>query len=98
MGKVNQACSDASYLRIMAGTMVGLFFLSFFPFVGTIGTLGLWFLLLAIPTMTIRWFVKFGAIQSDDPDLQRGKRAIWVAVGIWALFLVILLAGVMLRK
>jgi hypothetical protein len=98
MGKVNQACSDASYLRIMAGTMVVFFFLSFLPLVGFVATFGHWFLLLAVPTMTIRWWVKFGAIQSDDPDLRRARGAIKVAVGIWAVFVIILLAGVMLRK
>jgi hypothetical protein len=90
MDQVNQACSDASYLRIMAGTMWGFWVLSLIPFVGVVGTLGMWFLLIAIPAMAIRWRVKFGAVWSDDPEFSRAKRVTVTAVGIWALFVLFL--------
>lgn len=89
MDKVNQACSDASYLRIMAGTMLTFFGLSFVPFLGIMGFLGLTFLVFAVPVMAIRWWVKFGAIRADDSDFGRAKRNTMVAAGIWALFLIL---------
>jgi hypothetical protein len=91
MSKLNQACSDASYLRIMAGTMVAFFFLSFLPLVGFVATLGHWFLLLAVPTMTIRWWVKFGSLTSEETDWHRAKRTVLISAAIWAAFLVLLL-------
>jgi hypothetical protein len=91
MSRLNQACSDASYLRIVAGMM--LFFLGLLlvsglgiPFVGAVGTFGMWFLLIAVPTMAIRWRARFGAIQSNDPDFHRAKRAMKIAVWIWIPF------------
>jgi len=96
MSRLNQACSDASYLRIVAGMMLfflGLLLVSGFgiPFVGTVGTFGMWFLLIAVPAMAIRWRSRFGSIQSDDSDFQNAKRAVKIAVWIWVPFFVLFL-------
>ena len=89
MEKVNQACSDASYLRIMAGGMLGFLGLSFVPLLGSVGSWGFAFLVFAVPVMAIRWWVKFGTIRADDSDFGRARRITLVAVGIWALFLIL---------
>jgi hypothetical protein len=93
LSKVNQACSDASYLRIMAGAMLPFFGLSFVPFLGVIGNWGLAFLVFAVPVMAIRWWVKFGAIKADDSGFRGAKRTTMVAVGIWFLFLIAWIVG-----
>ncbi len=86
MDRVNQGCSDASYLRIIAGMMLACFGLSFVPVLGNIAVLGLTFLVFAVPVMAIRWWVKFGAVRADDSEFCRAKRTTMVAVGIWAIF------------
>ena len=82
--RISQACSDASYLKVMAWSLVTFFFLMFVPFVGLAGAVGLWFLRTAIPVMVVRWWIKFGSIKTDDPDFARAKRAA-IIVGIVAM-------------
>jgi hypothetical protein len=89
MANVNQACSDASYLRIMAGTMPVFFGISLLPVVGTLGYWGLTFLVFAVPVMAIRWWIKFGSIKADESDFRRAKRTTLVATGIWVLGLIV---------
>jgi hypothetical protein len=99
--RVNQAYSDASYLKIMAGSAFTFFllrffslvFLKFFPIFGLVGTVGLWFLEVAIPVMTIRWWVLYGDIRIDDPGFARARRtALYVGVGV-AVFLFFIAIG-----
>ena len=73
-------------MRILAGLVIAFFALSFIPFLGIVGVFGYWFLLVAVPVMEVRWWVKFGTIRSDDPDFRRAKRAMLIAVGIWLFF------------
>jgi hypothetical protein len=73
--KVSQACSDASYLRVMAWAYVTFFLVLFIPFLGLAGIVGLWFLAIAIPVMVVRWWIKFGAIKTNDPDFTRARRS-----------------------
>ncbi len=81
-GRINQACSDASYLEIMCGVALTFFLIAFLPIFGMIGSWGLLFLELAIPVMAIRWWVKFSSIKSDDPEFIRARRtAMFVAIG-----------------
>jgi len=79
--RVNQACSDASYLMIMAGAIGAFFFVGMLPIVGGLGTLGFWFLATATPVMVGRWFVKFGKLTSIDADFVSARHAA-TAVGI----------------
>jgi len=82
--RISQACSDASYLKILAWALVTFFCQIFVPFLGLVGIVGLWFLRIAIPVMVVRWWIKFGSIKTDDPDFARAKRAA-IIVGIVAL-------------
>jgi predicted RNA-binding Zn-ribbon protein involved in translation (DUF1610 family) len=49
--KISQACSDASYLKIMAWGLLAAIGFLFVPFIGLAGAVGLWFLRFAIPVM-----------------------------------------------
>jgi hypothetical protein len=73
MARVNQACSDASFLRTMAIGILVFFGLIFLPFVGFLGMLGYYFLMFAVPFMTIRWWVKFRGIDSEESDFRRAR-------------------------
>jgi hypothetical protein len=74
MERVNQACSDASYLRI--ALVCGLVFLAmtFVPFMGLLGIVGYYFLLIAIPVWTIRWWVRFGRLKAEDGDFRKARK------------------------
>jgi len=97
MSKINQACSDASYLQIMAGTMLVFLLLAFLPLVGFVAIIGFYFLIFAVPIMTIRWWVKFGKLTSDDADWRRAKRTIVISIAIWWAFVVLAVARFFIR-
>ena len=78
MAKVNQACSDASFLRTMAFAFLAFIGIMFIPFMGLLGLAGYWFLMFAVPFMSIRWWIKFGAIRVDDRDLKRARTTVIV--------------------
>jgi Ca2+/Na+ antiporter len=98
--KVNQTCSDASYLRTAAFVMWVFLGLSFIPFIPLVG----WAFLLTfvvVLVMIIRWQVKFAGIKTNDPDYPRAKRnrnlasILWIAafVGLIVRQLVIEIIG-----
>ena len=72
--KISQACSDASYLKIMLGVLVPFTATIFFPFLGLAGLVGLVFIKYAVPVMAIRWWIKYGRIKSTDPDLKNARK------------------------
>jgi hypothetical protein len=78
MSKVNQACSDASFLRTMAISIFVFLGLIFVPFLTWLGMLGSYFLALAVPFMSVRWWVKFHSIRVDDRDFNRAKTTVIV--------------------
>jgi hypothetical protein len=78
MAKLNQACSDASYLRTAAISIFVFFGVMFIPFVSLLGLVGYYFLLIAVPVLAIRWWVKFGGIQADDSDFRRARGTVIV--------------------
>lgn len=85
--KVNQACSDASFLRIAAVTMwifLGLQVIPFIPLVGW-GFIATFFVVIVL---IIRWMVKFGGLQTNDKDFQQAKRSAILAVILWLAALV----------
>jgi hypothetical protein len=58
-----------------------------------VGTVGVWFLEVAIPVMTIRWWIMYGDIRIDDPGFARARRtALFVGVGV-AVFLFFIAIG-----
>jgi len=80
--RISQACSDASYLRIMAWALLTFFALIFVPLLNLLGVVGLWFLRLAIPFMVVRWWIKFARIQTPDLDFKGAKRSVMVVSAV----------------
>jgi hypothetical protein len=91
MGRVNQACSDASFLKIMAIGAPVAFGVGLIPFVSMLGVLSLTFLCFAVPAMTIRWWVKFSGIQSNESDFRRARG---IVIGISAVSAILVIVGV----
>jgi hypothetical protein len=73
MTRINQACSDASFLRTAAISVLAFVGILFIPFMGLLGIVGYYFLLVAVPFLAIRWWVRFGRIQADDSDFHRAR-------------------------
>ena len=78
MTKINQACSDASFLRTAAFSVLVFIGVMFIPFMGLLGVVGYYFLLVAVPFLAIRWWVKFGSLQTDDSDFRRARTTVIV--------------------
>jgi hypothetical protein len=90
--RVNRACSDGSFLKTMAVTMFIFLGLSFVPFLPLV-EYGFLFLLIAVPVMIIRWQVRFGGLETGDPDYRAAKRARNIAITLWFGALVVYLLG-----
>jgi hypothetical protein len=71
--RVSQACSDASYLKIMLGTLIAFSVILFVPFLGLVGLIGFVFIKYAVPVMIIRWWIRFGRLKTDDPDFRNAR-------------------------
>jgi hypothetical protein len=71
--KISQACSDASYIKIMLSVLIPFGVLIFFPFLGLAGLVGFVFLKYAVPVMTIRWWVKYGRLKTTDSDFSKAR-------------------------
>lgn len=81
-GRVNQACSDASYLKTAALVMWAFQLLSLIPFVPLVewGFLITFFVVLFL---LIRWHIKFSGIQTNDSDYRQARRSKNVALLLW---------------
>jgi hypothetical protein len=78
--RISQACSDASYLRIMLGILIPFGVTVFFPFLGLVCMVGFVFIKYALPVMIVRWWIKYGRIKTADPDFRNARKtAIWVS-------------------
>jgi hypothetical protein len=73
LSKINQACSDASFLRTAAMSLLVFLGVIFIPFMGLLGAAGYYFLLFAIPFLVIRWWLKFHSIRTEDSDFKRAR-------------------------
>lgn len=76
MAQINQACSDASFLRTAAISVLVFIGVMFIPFLGLLGIVGYYFLLLAVPFLAIRWWVKFHGIRTEDSDFRRARTTV----------------------
>jgi len=81
---VANACSEASFLKIMARAQVAFFVFSLIPLIGGFAGWGFLFLLIAVPVMLIRWWVKYRNLQTGDKDYEKAKRNTIIAAVIWS--------------
>jgi uncharacterized membrane protein YvbJ len=81
--KVNQAYSDASYLKTAAFTLWGVLAASMIPFVAFIFYASI-FIFFALIFLIIRWQLRFSDINTADPDYRKAKRSKNIALLLWA--------------
>jgi Ca2+/Na+ antiporter len=80
--KVNQACSDASFLKTAAILMWVFLGLSFIPFVPLVGW-GFLIVFVVVLVLLIRWHLKFSGLNTTDADYQQAKRSRTLALILW---------------
>jgi hypothetical protein len=80
--KVNQSCSDASYLRTAAIAMFVFLGLSFVPLIPIVYW-GFLVTFIVVIAMVIRWQVKFGKLKTDDPDYRQAGYRKNLALVLW---------------
>jgi hypothetical protein len=71
--RVSAAVSDASYLKIMAWSLLTFVVVMFIPLLGLVGVVGLVFVTYALPVMCARWWIKYGSIKTDDADFPNAR-------------------------
>lgn len=80
--KVNQACSDASFLRTAAGAMFIFMLISLVPFI-SFADWGFLMSFFFVAVMAVRWQVNFGGLVTNDPDYVKAKKSRNVAIILW---------------
>ena|SRR5258708_5811071 len=87
--RVQKACGDASSTNITATSMPVLFLLSFLPMVGIVFLVGNAATLVIVPYKLIQWRLRFGKLESADPDLDRARTALLIAAIVWGTMVVV---------
>lgn len=89
---VARACNDANYLKIMARSLIVFYLVSWVPFLGAVGWAFL-ILMIVIPALFIRWWIRYRALQTGDADFEGAKRQTVIAVIIWSAMFLLWLVG-----
>lgn len=86
---VNNAYNKASNLRILAGVLATSFLGRFIPFLGIFATILFFIILIGLPFLLIYWQIRFGGINTTDPDFKQARKYWFTSLGIWIIFLFI---------
>jgi hypothetical protein len=103
LAKVNQACSDASYMKSSALVIPVFFFVRYLPFFSMVGGIGFIGLSFAVPIWSLRWWSRYGKLVSTDEEFLKARknvRYIGIVVTCILVLLVLLpfVAGLLLRR
>ena len=92
LAKVNQACSDASYMRTVAFALPVFFLLRFVPFVPLLGAVGFVGISIGVPIWGVIWWIRYSAIEYDDAEFKKARRTVLIAtIAVAAVFLIFVL-------
>jgi hypothetical protein len=80
--KVNQACSDASFLKSSAIALYGLLLISLIPLLGLVFW-GFLVTLVIVLVLLIRWQIRTAGVVTNDPDFASAKRSWIIALVLW---------------
>jgi hypothetical protein len=90
LARVNQACSDASYMRSTALALPVFFLVRFVPFIAMAGTVGFIGVSIVVPVWAVRWWLKYGKVASTDAEFRKARGTVrWAGTLIFAIFLVL---------
>lgn len=89
MARINQACSDASYMKSTALALPAFFLIRFVPFISLVGTIGFWGLLVVVPVWAMIWSIRYRGVVSEDADFNKARRTVkWIGIIVAGLFIV----------
>jgi hypothetical protein len=89
MAKINQACSDASYMKSTALAIVAFFVLRLVPFLGLLGGIGFWGLLVGVPIWSLIWLSRYRRIETDDAEFLKARGTVkWIGIIVTAVLVV----------
>jgi hypothetical protein len=74
--KVNQACSDAKYMRSTAVAIPVFLLIRLVPFFGGVGVVGFYGLTVGVPVWALRWWIKFGKLASEDNEYVSARKSV----------------------
>ncbi len=95
LAKVNQACSDASYMRSTALTLPVFFGLRFVPFIALVGTIGFDGVTLITPFWALRWWLKYRGIDTDDSEFRSARKQVkWIGILMAGLLVMVVAANI----
>jgi hypothetical protein len=80
-----KAFAGAHGLVITSRTFPIFFGVSFLPFVGVLGVIGVLFLLLRVPYEGVRWYLRYWRLEDPHPDIRQARSWFIQAWGIWGL-------------
>ncbi len=81
MARINQALSDASYMRSTALALPVFLVLRFVPFIAMLGSIGFLVVSVAVPIWAARWWRKFSKIETDDAEFQKARKTVkWAGI------------------
>jgi hypothetical protein len=96
LAKVNQACSDASYMKSTAFAIPVFFVLRFLPFVSMLGLIGFVGLCAVLPFWALRWWLKYAKLASSDADFLKARTTVQIVSGVVTPILVMLVIAPLL--
>jgi hypothetical protein len=76
LAKINQGCSEASYMKSTALAIPVFFVLRFLPFMALLGLIGFVGLSFVIPFGALRWWFKYGRLTSTDADFLKARTTV----------------------
>src|SRR2546423_863558 len=74
--KVNQACSDASYMKTAAFAMWAFLGISLIPFVPLV-YYGFVITFVVVIVLVVRWQLRFSRLNTSDPDYAKARPEPW---------------------
>ena len=93
LAQVNQACSDAKFMKTMALAVPAFIVLRFVPFLGMLGLVGFYGLSFAVPIAALRWWVKFGKLDSADAEFRSARSTVLVSGIVVMVVLLVMVVG-----
>jgi hypothetical protein len=94
LAKVNQAISEANYMRTVALSIPVFFLLRFVPFISMLGMLGFYGITIALPIWGVVWWFRYNALEYDDAEFKKARRTVMIAtIVVAAVFLLLVVLG-----
>ena len=80
--RVNRSFSDSGYVKGAAFLMWGLLAVSMIPLVPWVFT-GFFITFVGVVVLLVRWYVKYGDVNTSDPDYTTARNSILLALVLW---------------